>query len=170
MKSNIKKTFKNIKQIERLIISIIFLLMVSIFFFGIVVRELPSELSNKFSWIEEVVGIMNIFLVFMTLGLALEKGKHVRIPLILEKLGEKNGLILMKIIDTVGLVFSAYLFFISVQLMIMVFNSGQMSSTLNISMAIIYLAPAVGFLSLSCRYLFSLMGFINRFPTNNQPS
>ena len=143
-------------------------MMISVFFFGILVREFPSNIANQFSWIEEVVGIMNVFLVFMTLGLALEKGKHVKIPMLLERIGKTKGLILMKVIDTVGLIFTGYLFVISVQLMIMVFNSGQMSSTLNISMAIIYLAPAIGFFSIALRYLFSLVGLIDRFSNDSQ--
>lgn len=167
MKKSLITIIKSVKKLEKLIIVSLFLMMIILFSFGILVREFPSQIANNFSWIEELVGFMNIFLIFMTLGLALEKGMHVKVPIILDKLGKKNALLLTKVIDIVGLAFTGYLFVVSSQLMIMVFNSGQASPALNISMGIIYLAPAIGFFSISLRYLLSLIGFIDRFANSH---
>ena len=167
MNDFLRKIIISVRKIERLIIVAIFLIMIAIFSFGILVRELPSDIANNFSWIEEVVRIMNIFLVFMTLGIALEKGKHVNVPLLLEKLGGKWLWGLTKVIDIVGLIFTSYLFFVSVKLMVLVFHSGQSSPTLNISMGVIYLAPTIGFALISLRYFFSLIGLFDRFMLNN---
>lgn len=163
MKNVLIQIILGARKVERLIIVIIFLMMIVVFFFGILVREFPSNIANNFSWIEEVVGMMNIFLVFMTLGIALEKGKHVKVPMLMEKLGERQGWYLTKLIDVVGLIFTSYLFLVSAKLTILVFHSGQSSPTLNISMAIIYLAPTIGFCLISLRYLFSLIGLFERF-------
>lgn len=155
------------RKLERCAIVSIFIMMIILFSFGILVREFPSHIANNFSWIEEVVGIMNIFLIFLTLGLALEKGMHVKVPIILDKLGKKKALWLTKMIDIVGLSFTGYLFIVSSQLTILVFNSGQSSPVLNISMAIIYLAPAIGFFLIALRYFLSLTGVINRFANSH---
>jgi len=167
MKKNSKSIINKARKLERLVIVSIFIAMIIMFSFGILVREFPSHIANNFSWIEEVVGIMNIFLVFLTLGLALEKGMHVKVPIILDKLGKRKALFLTKIIDVIGLSFTGYLFLVSSQLTMLVFNSGQSSPVLNISMAIIYLAPSVGFFLIALRYLLSLIGAINRFENNH---
>ncbi len=151
------------KKIEKFIIVLVFLLMIFLFSFGVLVRELPIQIVNYFSWIEEVVKIMNIFLVFITLGLALEKGKHVKIPILLDKFSRRPKFILMKSIDLLGLSFTLYLFFLSIELMSLVFRSGQVSPVLNVSMSIIYLAPTIGFLSISIRYSMSFFGYLDRF-------
>lgn len=156
------------KNIERFTIVTIFMMMTIIFFFGIIVRELPSSIANNFSWIEEIVGMMNIYLVFITLGLALEKGKHVKVPILIERLGKGKAIFITKLIDIIGLAFTTYLFFISIKLVTLVFESGQKSPILDISMAIIYMAPSIGFLLVSLRYFFSLIGVFNRFTINNK--
>ncbi|MGO2342633.1 TRAP transporter small permease [Vibrio litoralis] len=163
MDNTIKRIIDIAKKTERTIIVGVFLTMSLLFFLGVVAREFPSNIANELSWIEEVVGVMNIFLVFLTLGLALEKGKHVKIPILLEKLGSTQSSILRRIIDIVGLLFTGYLCFISFELMSMVYHSGQRSPTLDYSMAVIYLAPAVGFFLIALRYFLSLIGMIDRF-------
>ncbi|MBD5771321.1 TRAP transporter small permease [Marinomonas colpomeniae] len=151
------------KKIEKFIIVSVFLLMIFLFSFGVLVREFPIQVVNYFSWIEEIVKIMNIFLVFITLGLALEKGKHVKIPILLNKLSFRTRFILMKVIDFSGFSFTLYLFFLSIELMSLVLKSGQVSPVLNVSMSIIYLAPTIGFLSISIRYFMSFFGYLDRF-------
>lgn len=160
-----------LRRVEKILIVAVFLVMVFLFSFSVLVREFPSSIANEFAWIEEAVKIMNLFLVFITLGLALERGKHVSISTLREKFTGNIGFCLVKAIDLVGLSFSLYLFYLGVKLTLFVAKTGQVSPTLDISMAIVYLAPVLGFLLLSLRYFLSLIGAIQRYgvqqPTNN---
>ncbi|ANT60091.1 C4-dicarboxylate ABC transporter permease [Salipiger sp. CCB-MM3] len=157
-------TFLNLlRRVERTILVALFLLMVALFFGSVVMREFGGTMASRFAWIEEAVRLMNLFLVFLALGLALERGKHVGITNLRDKLPEGARRWLLRLIDTVGLLFSLYVAWLGVQMVEFVLKSGQTSPTLGIPMGLIYLAPVIGFLLLALRYGLSLFGVIDRF-------
>ncbi len=155
---------KALRQVERVTLVMLFVSMVTLFFFNVVSRELGG-LASKFAWIEEAVRLMNLFLVFGALGLTLERGRHVGIDTFRDKIQGIAGNVLLKTIDLVGLCFSAYLVYQSYKLATFVLATGQKSPTLDIPMGWIYIAPVVGFVLLGFRFALSLSGIINRFPT-----
>lgn len=154
---------RGIRMVERYLIVSIFLVMVVLFSFNVLIRELPGNYASTFAWIEEAVRLLNLFLVFFALGLALERGRHVSISTFRDWLEPKYAVWLYRLIDLVGSVFSAYLVYLSYQIMVFVLNTGQLSPTLGIPMAWIYAAPAIGFSLLTLRYLMSLFAFIDRY-------
>lgn len=157
------KLLSAIRFFERYILVSIFLVMVVLFAFSVLVREMPGNLASTFAWIEEAVRLLNLFLVFFAIGAALERGRHVSISTLRELLPPQIGKWLRGLIDLVGLIFSIQLVVLSVQLTDFVLNTGQLSPTLNLPMAWVYVAPIAGFSLLALRYLLSLVGFINRF-------
>ncbi len=156
---------KALRQVERVTLVILFVAMVTLFFFNVISRELGGGIASKFAWIEEAVRLMNLFLVFGALGLALERGRHVGIDTFRDKIQGIVRNVLLKTIDLVGLCFSAYLVYQSYELVTFVLATGQKSPTLDIPMGWIYIAPVVGFVLLGLRFALSLLGIINRFPT-----
>lgn len=152
-----------LRLVERSFIVFTFLAMVTLYFASVIAREIGGDVATSFAWIEEAVRMLNLFMVFFGLGLALERGRHVGIRNLRAKLspGARNAL--LKLTDLVGLLFSLYIVYLGIQMVQFVMNSGQRSPTLGIPMGLIYLAPTVGFGLLGLRYGLSLLGLIDRF-------
>jgi TRAP-type C4-dicarboxylate transport system permease small subunit len=136
--------------------------MVVLFFGSVVTREIGGTFASRFAWVEEAVRLMNLFLVFLALGLALERGKHVGIDTLRAHLPARVQWWLMKLIDAVGFAFSLYLVWLGLVLVRFVLKSNQVSPTLQIPMGWIYMAPVVGFGLLALRYALSFLGVIDR--------
>lgn len=148
---------------ERTLLVSIFLTMAGLYFFSVVTREIGGTFASQFAWIEEAVRIMNTFLVFLGLGLALERGRHVGIDSLRERLPERLRTGLLRVIDAVGFGFSMYLAWLGYGLAQFVLRTGQRSPTLDIPMGYVYLAPIVGFALLGLRFALSFFGVIDRF-------
>lgn len=152
-----------LRRLERVFLVSIFLSMVALFAVNVLAREIGGTFASQLAWVDEAVRLMNIFLVFGALGLALEKGRHVGIDTLREALPQFAGNTIRKIIDAVGCIFCAYMAYLAYQLVIFVLNTGQRSPTLDVPMGWIYVAPVIGFGLLSFRYLLSFLSTIDRF-------
>lgn len=154
---------KYIRLAERTTLVTLFLAMTALFFFSVVAREVGGSFASRFAWIEEAVRLMNTFLVFLALGLALERGRHVGIDTLRDRLRPALRQPLLKLIDAVGFTFSLYLAWLGYGLASFVMNTGQRSPTLDIPMGYVYIAPIIGFSLLALRYALSFFGVIDRF-------
>jgi TRAP-type C4-dicarboxylate transport system permease small subunit len=113
--------------------------------------------------VEEAVRTLNLFLVFLAIGLALEYGRHVGVHTWRDRIAASTGLPVRKLIDAVGFLFSLYLLWLGWRMTEFVYSMGQKSATLDIPIFWIYLAPAIGFGLLALRYFLSLIGAIDRY-------
>lgn len=154
---------------ERIVLVTLFLTMSGLFFLSVVTREIGGTFASNFAWIEEAVRFMNIFLVFLGLGLALERGKHVGIDTLRDHLSDPARKVLLKVIDASGFLFSAYMAWLGWSLAKFVIGTGQTSPTLGIPTGYVYLAPAIGFALLALRYALSFFGVIDRFSKPEHP-
>lgn len=152
-----------LRLIERSLLVGLFLAMVVLFFGSVLARELGGSFASRLAWIEEAVRFMNVFLVFLALGLALERGRHVGIDALRDRLPPGPRWALLKLIDATGLLFSLYLLHLGLALVEFVLMTGQRSPTLNIPIGWVYLAPVLGFGLLALRFGLSLFGLIDRF-------
>lgn len=152
-----------VRLFEKFAVVSIFIAMALLFSFTVLIREVPGNYASDFTWIEEAVRMLNIYLVFMGLGLALERGKHVSISTLRDMLPMPYSNYLKKTIDFVGFLFAIYLCTLSYKLMVFVDSTGQISPTLGVSMSLIYLAPVIGFSLLALRYFISFFKIIDRF-------
>lgn len=157
-----------LRTIERSLLVALFLAMVVLYTGSVATREIGGTFASRFAWVEEAVRMMNLFLVFLALGLALERGKHVGITNLRERLPAGAIRAVCKLIDLCGLLFGLYLAWLAFSLVQFVLKSGQASPTLGVPMGYIYLAPVVGFLLLALRYGLSLFGIIDRFNAQEQ--
>ena len=159
------KALHLLRTIERCVLVALFLTMVLLYCGSVLTREIGGTFASQFSWIEEAVRLMNLFLVFLALGLALERGKHVGITNFRDRLPPRLMRLVCALIDIVGVCFSLYLAWLAVELVQFVLKSGQRSPTLDVPMGLIYLAPVIGFVLLALRYGLSLFGVFDRFVT-----
>ncbi|SFJ11965.1 TRAP transporter small permease [Celeribacter neptunius] len=157
------KALNLLRTVERTVLIALFLFMVFLYTGSVVTREIGGTFASRFAWIEEAVRIMNLFLVFLALGLALERGKHVGITNLRDRLPAPIISLLLKIIDLVGLGMSLYVAWLALDLVQFVLKTGQKSPTLGVPMGYIYLAPVAGFALLGLRYGLSLLGLIDRY-------
>ena len=158
---------KILRIVERTFIVCVFLTMVALYFCNVLIREFGGPMASNFAWIEEAVRLLNLFMVFGALGLALERGRHVSIDTLREKLPRQARTVVLKLIDFAGLTFSLYVAVIGWRLVDFVLGTGQRSPTLDIPMGWIYAAPVVGFALLGLRYALSLFNIIDRFQGPN---
>jgi TRAP-type C4-dicarboxylate transport system permease small subunit len=154
---------KILRGVERVTLVTLFVTMVTLFFINVAARQFVGTFASELSWIEEAVRLMNIFLVFGALGLALERGRHVGINTLHQKLPDIWRRPLLRTIDLVGFCFSTYLLYLSWRLVDFVLATGQRSPTLDLPMGWIYAAPVIGFGLLALRFALSFFGVVDRF-------
>ncbi|WP_375186115.1 TRAP transporter small permease [Pseudooceanicola sp.] len=152
-----------LRRAERFFIVTVFLTMVALFALNVVGREIGGSVASGLTWIEEAVRLLNIFLVFGALGLALERGRHVGIDTLRRRLPDGMQRVAERIIDAAGCAATLYLAWLALELSRFVLMTGQRSPTLDIPMGWIYTAPVAGFCLLSLRYALSFFGVIDRF-------
>jgi len=157
-----------LRRVERCVIVTLLLTMVALYAANVLVRLTGSPLAARLHWVDEVVRIMNVYVVFLAAGLALERGRQIAVDTWRDSLEAATRVPLRRIIDAVGLVFSGYLAWISLEMALFVFATGQQSATLALAMGWLYLAPALGFALLALRYGASLAGAVDRFPPKEE--
>lgn len=151
-------------RLERGMLAALLMAMLAIYSLAIAVRELVPSWARYVAWNEEATRYMLVWLVFLALGLALAEGRQVAMTSYLVKLSPKLRKVLEKLIDMSGLVFSLYISWIGFDLTLTIAGTGQVSPTLGLSAAWLYLALPVGFLLLALRYALRLTGLIDRLP------
>ncbi len=152
-----------LRRLERVFLVSVFLSMVVLFSLNVLAREVGGTFASQLAWVDEAVRLMNIFLVFGALGLALERGRHVGIDTLREALPRAARNTIRKIVDAVGCLFCVYMTYLAYQLVVFVLNTGQTSPTLDLPMGWVYMAPVIGFGLLGFRYFLSFLSIIDRF-------
>jgi TRAP-type C4-dicarboxylate transport system permease small subunit len=157
-----------LEKIEEWLLAAIMLGMVALYASSIVIREVVPALSRNVAWVDEATRYLMVWLVFLALGIALQRGRQIAMTSFIESLPEAVRVFIGRVIDLVGLVFSLYIAWVGTTMVSMVASSGQHSPTLGISAAWLYLSLPVGFLLLALRYGLSLVGaFDRRIATEN---
>ncbi|TIH13352.1 TRAP transporter small permease [Marinifilum sp. JC120] len=151
-----------IRIIERILIISINLIMVGLYTFNVLVREIMPEYSSTFAWIDEATRLLMVWAVFLALGLALERGRQVAVTTLLEKMPDLPRKAVGIMINLTGTVFSCYLVWLGIALVKFVMRTGQLSPTLGLPMYWLYIAPTIGFGLLALRYLLELLSINDR--------
>ena len=167
MLNKLQFLLKNILFLERFFIVFFTVSMISLYGLNVIVREITPQYASIFAWIDEASRLLMVWVVFLSLGIAFDRGRHIAMTTFINSFSNRNFLYFGKIIDLLGFVFSLYCTWLGFKITIFVFNSGQVSPTLNIPMFILYVAPTLGFTLIFVRYTLSLLNIHNRFYTNN---
>jgi C4-dicarboxylate transporter DctQ subunit len=152
-----------IRTVERILLAVIMIAMAVMFFINVLARELSPALAVELAWIEEATLFALAWMVFVGLGLTLERRRHIAMSFYLDSLSPRIAAVLHKLINLSGLVFCLLLTKFSFDFALFVYRSGQISPTLGFSMIGLYLPLPLGFALLSLRYLLELIGAQDRF-------
>jgi TRAP-type C4-dicarboxylate transport system permease small subunit len=164
------KALHYLARIEEFLLAAIIILMVVLYSGAVVAREISIDLARRTEWIDEATRYLMVWMVFLGLGLALARGKHIAMGSYQERMSEGMRRLVRRAIDVIGLAFCAYVAWFGADITMLVLKSGQTSPTLGMSNAILYLALPVGFALLALRYAASLFGIIDRFPAADAPA
>ena len=159
-----------LRRLEGVLLGVLMLAMSFAYSANVLVREFAAAYASRFAWIDEACLFGLAWMVFLGLGLALERGRHISMTSVLERLapGLRRG---MKfVIDLTGLVFSLYIAQTCYVVTLLVLKSGQVSPTLNVSTSWLYGPMPVGFVLLGLRYLLELIGATNRHALAADPA
>lgn len=129
------------------------ILMALAYAFNVAVRQLAPTQAAKFAWIEEACLFSLAWVVFLALGLALERGRHIAMTSLLARFAPGLRGALKLAIDLTGVAFSLYIAKLALEITLFVAGSGQSSPTLDVSMGWLYAAMPVGFALLALRYV-----------------
>jgi C4-dicarboxylate transporter DctQ subunit len=152
-----------LRVIERTLIAVILIAMSALFFVNVLVRQFAPSLLTHVAWIEEATLFALAWLVFVGLGIALERRRHIAMTVFLDGRSRAVAATIQKIINLTGLAFCVFLTKISFDLAVFIWQSGQVSPTLSISVIGLYAPLPLGFALLSLRYLLELLGIQDRF-------
>lgn len=145
-----------LRYIERGAVAALMILMALAYAFNVGVRELAPVQASRFAWIEEACLFALAWVVFLALGLALERGRHIAMTSLLTRFAPGLRRAVKLVIDLTGAVFSLYVAKLSLDITLLVTRSGQLSPTLDISMGWLYAAMPAGFVLLALRYVLEL--------------
>jgi C4-dicarboxylate transporter DctQ subunit len=148
---------RRLRQLEATLLAILLLAMAFAYAFNIAVRELATPYAARFDWIEEATLFMLAWVVFLGLGMTFDAGRHIAMTALLRRLPARLQRSVGVLIDTIGLCFCLYIAKIGYDITVFVAQSGQLSPSLNISMAWLYLPMPLGFALLALRYLVDLV-------------
>lgn len=165
---NVLKALSCLRAVERSVAVGLFLMMVALYFVNILARLMGGTFASDFAWIEEAVRLMSLFVVFLVVGLALERGRHASVNSWRDRIARRTGLPLRRIIDAIGFVFCVYLVWLGARMTMFVYSTGQRSPTLDVPVFWIYLAPTIGFALMGLRFALSFAGLIDRYSVQAQ--
>lgn len=147
---------------ERIALALLMLIMVGLTVTGVLVRELIPTMARNVTWVDEGARYIMVWMVFLSLGLALAEGRQIAMTSFLERMSPIMRLWLGRAIDLTGLALALFVAWFGLEMAQSVARTGQFSPTLRIPAAIIYYALPAGFLLLALRYALSLFGLIDR--------
>ena len=143
--------------------------MSALYTLNVLVREVVPALASRIAWIDELCLFGLAWVVFLGLGLTLERGRHIGMTALLRRLapGVRRGVKFA--IDLAGLAFSLYIAQLCLTVTLLVLQTGQVSPTLGISMSWLYGPMPVGFALLGLRYALELFGATDRHKIEVDP-
>jgi C4-dicarboxylate transporter DctQ subunit len=151
-----------LRRTEGFLLGALMLAMSFAYTVNVLIRELAAQYASRFAWIDEACLFGLAWVVFLGMGLALERGRQIAMTSILLKLAPGLKRAVKLAIDLVGLAFSLYIAHICFTVTMLVLKSGQVSPTLNLSMSWLYGPMPVGFALLGLRYALELFGASDR--------
>ena len=159
-----------LRTVERALLGGLMLAMSFAYVVNVIARNLIPAFAPQLAWIEEATLIALAWVSFLGLGLALERGRHISMSALLERIQGPAKPWIIGAINLVGLLFSLYIAKIGMDISVFVYKSGQVSPTLNVSMIWLYGVMPVGFVLLALRYALELAGCSSRFGRAPEPS
>ena len=158
-----------LRRLEALLLGVLMLAMSLLYTLNVLVRDLASAYASRFAWIDELCLFGLAWVVFLGLGLTLERGRHLGMTALLQGFAPRLRRGVKLAIDLTGLAFSLYIAHICYTVTLLVLQSGQVSPTLGVSMSWLYGPMPLGFVLLALRYALELFGVSDRHKVQVDP-
>ena len=158
-----------LRQLEGFLLGALMLAMSALYTLNVLVRELAASYASRIAWIDEICLFGLAWVVFLGLGITLERGRHIAMTALLQSFAPALRRGVKLAVDLAGLAFSLYIAHICFTVTLLVLKSGQVSPTLNVSMSWLYGPMPVGFTLLGLRYALELFGVSDRHKVHVDP-
>src|SRR5215211_4470053 len=122
-----RRMLELLRRTERGVLAALMIAMALTYAFNVAVRELAPTQASRFAWIEEACLFSLAWVVFLGLGLALERGRHIAMTSVLQRLAPRLRRPVKFVIDLAGLAFALYVAKLSLDITLFVVRSGQSS-------------------------------------------
>jgi TRAP-type C4-dicarboxylate transport system permease small subunit len=162
MKRSIEAIVGCLVAAQRLAAAVFMIAMTGLYGFNVLARTFLPTLSGSLAWIDDAARYLMIWVVFLAIGPALESGRHIVVDLAWRRLGRPARTLMFRLIDVTGILFSGWMAILSVQLAMFIAETGQISPTLQLPVYVLYIAPIVGFASLTMIFFLRLFGYFDR--------
>ena len=117
--------------------------------------------STSIIWSTDVVVVCIIWAVFIGLSMALRKGAHIKVEVVVDLFSGKKKLAIVLLSTVTGLIFALFLFFYSIKYAAFLKDSEEVSVTTDIPEYIYFLALPIGGLLLSIRYIQEILRVVS---------
>lgn len=143
------------EHLEEVLIGIFSFIMVVVIALQIFMRYI---MDNSLSWSEELARYCFIWLVYLGISLAVKKGRHMSVEILLVVLKGKAKIILNIISNLLFLSFAMFAVFYGYEISMKLLTWGQSSPALNLPVGLVYLATPVGMGLTAIRLLQQIIG------------
>ena len=151
-----------LRRLEAALLGALMLGMSLLYTLNVLVREAAPAYASRIAWIDEVCLFGLAWVVFLGLGITLERGRHIGMTALLRRRAPPTRRGVKLGIDLAGLAFSLYIAHICFTVTLLVLKTGQVSPTLGVSMSWLYGPMPLGFALLALRYALEAFGATDR--------
>ncbi len=142
------------ENLEEIIMIVLCGIMACIMILQVIMRY---AFRNSLSWSEELTRFLFIWSAFLSISFCTRKKLNIQITMLLEALPVRIRYILMIIVDVIMVCLFAYLTPSAISYLQQTIANNQLSTALRLPMAVVYLAPVVGFILAIIRHLQSIL-------------
>jgi len=158
-----------LRQLEGALLGALMLAMSLAYTLNVLVRDLAPAFASRIAWIDELCLFGLAWVVFLGLGITLERGRHIGMTALLRRQAPGIRRAVKLAIDLAGLALSLYIAQVCFTVTLLVLKSGQVSPTLGVSMSWLYGPMPVGFTLLALRYALEAFGRSDRHKVHVDP-
>lgn len=158
-----------LRRLESVLLGALMLAMSLLYTLNVLVREIAPGYASRIAWIDELCLFGLAWVVFLGLGITLERGRHIGMTALLQRLAPRVRRGVKLAVDLAGLGFSLYIAHLCLTVTLLVLQTGQVSPTLGVSMSWLYGPMPLGFALLGLRYALELVGAANRHKVEVDP-
>lgn len=154
---------------ERTLMVCLMLALPCLYGLNVILYNLAPGLARHFDGIEELSRFLLVWLVCVSLGYTMDKGRHVSMNLLQRFIGPALLLWIQRVLDLVGALFCAYVAVLGWRFLQRIIDTGQVSNMLDVSMGWLYAALPLGMALLTLRYLRYVLFPAQRPVADDQP-
>lgn len=136
-----KKIDDKLTRMEELLVAVLLFVMTSVIFLSVLERFF---FQFGFTKLEEFARYLSVWAAFIGSALAVKKGAHIGIEAFVQMLPSKGRRIEELLVDIVGMIFSAVVFYIGIGFLGKLIETNQLSPAMRINVAWAYGAVPIG--------------------------